>query len=150
MDAAVIAENAASRAALTALLGRLTGAHLARPLGDGWTVGTALAHLAFWDRRAFYVLGHWEEGRVPPAAIAELEWYDDLPNEALRSEWAVIPPHTSARLAIEAAEAVDARVARLPDTVAAEIVSRDEAWRFSRFHHRREHVDQIERALAAR
>ena len=43
--------NRASTERLRALVAGLEAAELARPLGGGWTVGFALAHLAFWDQR---------------------------------------------------------------------------------------------------
>ena len=52
VDRSFVAENSRQRDRLKALVGRLSDGDLRRPLGEGWTVSTALAHMAFWDRRA--------------------------------------------------------------------------------------------------
>ena len=41
--------NAKSTERLAALVARLTTEDMKRSLGANWTVGFALAHLAFWD-----------------------------------------------------------------------------------------------------
>ncbi len=84
---------------------------------------------------------------MPPAGVPD--WYDDLPNEFLRHEWSAIPGPAAGRLAIEAAEAVDARIASLPAEIESQVLARGERFRLARSNHRREHVDQIEAALAA-
>ena len=55
-----LTENAASLRELHALVGRLTDADLAHPLEAGWTVGTALGHLAFWNMRAAVMADRWK------------------------------------------------------------------------------------------
>lgn len=144
MDATIIADNEAQRARLAALVAWLSDAGLARPLGGGWTVATALAHLAFWDRHAKLVLDNWERGHVQPL---EHEVYSDLLNVGLMDEWAALPPREAARLALEAAAAVNERVASLDARVADEAIARGEPWRVRRHQHRAEHIDQIEQAL---
>ncbi len=146
MDKRIVADNDATRASLQSLIGTLADRDFARDLGDGWTVATAFAHLAFWDRQRRVLLEHWQAGEVPPAD--EPEWYSAALNDALLAEWKAIPAREAARLAVEAATAINATIAGLDDRVAAEIVARGEDWRFSRAGHRREHIEQIERCLA--
>jgi len=146
MDQQIVADNDATRASLQSLIRTLADHDFARDLGDGWTVSTALAHLAFWDRRGKLLLERWQAGDVAPADMPE--WYSDTLNNTLVDEWRAIPPHDAARLAIEAAVAIDAAIAGLEDRVTAEIMARDEAWRLTRSKHRREHIEQIERCLA--
>lgn len=146
MDPTLIAENHAESARLAALAGRLTDADLDRALGGEWTVATALAHLAFWDRRGLLLLERWERGQVPPAG--EPEWYSsEVLNDGLLAEWRALPPRAAARLALEAAEAIDRKVEQLDAPVAEAMVARNEAWLLHRHRHRREHLDQIERGL---
>ena len=140
-----VAANEAERVRLVALTGRLTDADLVRTLGGEWTVATALAHLAFWDHRSTLLLEHWEQGNVVRDDPA---WYDDVNNRALLPQWQAIPSREAVRLALEAAEAVNRKVASLAPEIADAIVARDEAWLLRRHNHRREHLDQIERALA--
>ncbi len=148
MKQEVMAQNDATRASLQALIRTLADRDFARDLGDGWTVATALAHLAFWDRRGKLLLDRWSAGDPPPADMPE--WYSDTLNDSLIDEWRALPPHEAARLAMEAATAIDATIAGLGDRVAAEIVSRNEESRLTRSKHRREHIEQIERCLAHR
>jgi hypothetical protein len=119
------------------------GAFLAGDSGAGWTVSTALAHMAFWDRRALGILERWEHGEAPsPADPVGL-------NAALLPEWLALPPHEAARLVVEAAEVVDRKAVALSADLIEKIVAAGELWRLARALHRREHLDQIERALVA-
>ena len=61
-------ENAAELERLRALVARLTAADLARPLGGGWTVAMALAHLAFWDHRRRAQLQQWARSGTEPVS----------------------------------------------------------------------------------
>ena len=140
--------NAAERAQLAALVERLGERELGLPLGGGWTVAVALAHLAFWDRRALLVLDRWERGERPQSEWSSDDVINDaVINGALLAEWQALPPPEAVRLAIEAAHAVDARVARLDAGTREAIVAGGESWLVRRALHRREHLDQIDRAL---
>ena len=142
IDPAMVNENAAERRRLEALAGRLSDADLQRDLGDGWTVAVALAHLAFWDRRAVLVLERWQrDGKLPDDPEA------DLLNDSLLDEWRLLPPRRAAELAVAAAQAVDLTIERLDARVADAVRGRGEDWRLRRAAHRREHLDQIDRAL---
>jgi mycothiol maleylpyruvate isomerase-like protein len=109
----------------------------------GWTVAMVLAHLAFWDRRAFGTLRKWQRtGTQPLAADAEIM------NEALEAEWALLPPRKAARLAVEAAERLDAALEAISPTFVATVQESGNARQLSRIGHRTEHIEQIERALS--
>jgi hypothetical protein len=87
----------------------LSDAELQHPVGEHWTVAITLAHLAFWDRRVSYVLDMTEKnGEVFIPNI------DIFVNDLSLPLWAAIPPREAVRLAIEAAEAVDARLEGFP------------------------------------
>jgi hypothetical protein len=146
MDPNIVSANDAERARLRSLASKITGVELGRDLGGGWTVSTALAHIAFWDRRGKLLLDHWSAGRLPPEN--EPDWYDNVANEALFAEWRVIPPQEALRLALQAAEEIDRTAASLEASVVESILERGEGWRLARHNHRREHIDQIEAALA--
>jgi hypothetical protein len=49
MERPFIVENARDRERLRNLVARTTDEELSLPLGEGWTIAAALAHLAFWD-----------------------------------------------------------------------------------------------------
>ena len=52
--------NADATAALATLVAGFSGNDLELDLGDGWTVTTALGHLAFWDRQQSVALATWQ------------------------------------------------------------------------------------------
>src|SRR5690348_3007863 len=94
-----VAANAASQQELRALLGKLTDADLARPVGDGWTIATALAHTAFYDFRAAQAANRWRTDAepIPFPLDAEME------NAALEPLLLAIPPRAASELALQAA-----------------------------------------------
>lgn len=149
-DRSYVAENQAQLARLEALVGRLDDHELARPLEAGWTVAAVLAHLAFWDYRVVTLLDAWgTDGRgAPPTAYdeASVDWI----NDAGKPLCLALAPRTAARLALEAARAADQRVAALSDAALATIAAAGSPVSVRRAEHRREHVDEIERGLAAR
>ena len=143
LDRSSVDRNTAARDRLRALVARLDDADLARPLGGGWTVAAALAHLAFWDRRAHVLLARWERDGPGPSPVDV-----EALNDALLPQWLAIPPRVAAEDAVRAAEAVDRAVeAASPATVAA-AGAPDAALTLLRAKHRGEHLDEIERALA--
>ena len=147
-DRSYVTENQTQLARLEALVGRLGDRELSRPLEAGWTVAGVLAHLAFWDYRIVTLLDAWgvDGGGTPPPAYDEaaVNWI----NDAGKPLCLALPPRTAARMAVEAAVAADRRVAALSD---AALAANDAAGRpisVHRAEHRREHLDEIERALA--
>ena len=141
------AANAEQRARLAKLVGR-SEADLSRDLGGGWTVATALAHVAFWDRFAHERLRLWLRDRSTVPTSGTLV---DALNDGLLHQWRRLPPVEAAREALAAAEAIDAEIAGMSD-------EQIEAYRGSlapgqsplfldRTPHRKEHADQIEAAL---
>jgi hypothetical protein len=148
VDRSYIAANDAERARLRGLIERLSDAELSRPLAAGWTVAGVLAHLALWDGRALYLLNRWESGIAPAAADHE-PGHVDWVNEAAKPLCLALPPRTAAELALRLAEEVDRRVAALSDELAAQNLNAGRPLNLSRAVHRKEHLDEIERALAS-
>ncbi|HEX5369152.1 MAG TPA: hypothetical protein VFY10_07025 [Dehalococcoidia bacterium] len=142
-DASILGANADVTARLEALAGRLSDRDLARDLGGDWTVATALAHVAFWDRRTAFVLQRWSNG-----GAAHVELDDEVVNGALEGLLQAIDPHAAARLAVESAKRADAAIAMVPDAIASQIDA-VEAHRYllRRSNHRLEHIEQIEAGL---
>ncbi len=143
-----VADNAAQRERLRALVDRLADEDLRRPVSAGWTVAAGLAHLAFWDRRILVLLDRWDREGVPPRPLDrdDVDWI----NDAAKALCLALPARAAARLALETAEAVDRRVESLAEP---RLAANDAAGRpvnLLRAEHRREHLDEIERALAAR
>ena len=145
MDRGYVQRNEASRERLRQLLDRLTEADLRRTVGD-WTVAVTLAHLAFWDR---FNHRRWLEtvasGRELPVATGQP--LTDLVNDASMDVWAALDPAALKAVVLQAAEAVDAHVARLPDAMVEAVQAADQPRTLDRSPHRTEHTDAIEALL---
>jgi hypothetical protein len=145
MDQSYIAENDAERARLQAMVARLTDADMARPMSEGWTVGVGLLHLAFWDRLSLSKFEEWErtgEVQIPPMR----DMVDGI-NNAMLPWWHTVAPAQVRHEVIAAAEAVDRKAETLPaPIIEAILAARPRS--LTRAIHRRQHLDQIERALA--
>jgi len=147
-DRTYIARNDAERARLRALVARLSDADLARPMPAGWTGAAVLAHLAFWDQRIMVLLERWEQSpsAVPPVINeADVDWV----NDAAKPHFLAMPPRRAAELAVAIAEAVDAKVAALPDDLLARNEAAGKPLFMTRAEHRREHLGEIEHVLGA-
>ena len=149
-DRSYVAENQTQLARLEALVGKLGDRELSRPLEAGWTVAGVLAHLAFWDYRIVTLLDAWgADGRgTPPPACHEaaVNWINDAGKPLCLG----LPPRVAARLAVDAAIAADERVAGLSEAQLDANAAAGRPISVLRAEHRREHLDEIERALATR
>jgi DinB superfamily len=108
---------------------------------EQWTVAITLAHLAFWDRRAMYVLDRTE----PEGKLSTLE-IDTTVNDIGLPLFAAIPPREAPRLAIEEAEALDKRIERFPSELLEQIYNYNKRY-VIRALHRNEQLDDVDRAL---
>lgn len=142
--ATALTENDASLSELRALVGRLSDADLARSLGGGWTVATALGHVAFWDMRAAVMADRWKLAGAPSGANID----DEGVNEALDPLLLTASGRGLATMALAAALAANTAIARLQPELAALGFSESSVFNAGRYAHRREHIEQIERALA--
>src|SRR5262249_22534953 len=131
-------------ARLTALVGRLSDADLERSVGHGWTVADTLVHLAFWDLRAIELID-----RIAKSGVSASAADVDVVNDAVYRLGRAMPGRAAARIAAEAAEAVEKKVAARPDAT-VEAVERAQSFAPGRYHHWTEHLDEIERALGGR
>lgn len=88
-----------------------------------------------------YVLDMTErDGKVFIPAI------DVFVNDLSLPLWAAIPPRDAARLAIENAEALDARLENFPSALLDELYAYNKRW-VVRALHRGEHLDEVDAAL---
>jgi hypothetical protein len=144
-DRGYVSENDSERARLRALVARLSDADLARPLPAGWTVAAVLGHLAFWDQRTVVLLDTWQKNGVTPPQHheADTDWINDAGKPFLLA----LPPRELADLAVSIAEAVDRKVAALPDDIVTRNTAAGSPLNLRRAEHRREHLDEIESAL---
>jgi len=148
-DRSYVAENRAQLDRLRALVDRLSDQELSRPLDAGWTVAGVLAHLAFWDHRIVMLLDRWgPAGQGTPPSPHD-ETATDWINDSTKPLCLALPPRRAAQLAIDAATAADQRVAALTDAQLAANREAGSPISVRRAEHRREHLDEIERALPA-
>ena len=145
MDRSFVTENAQERERLLFLVARLTDEELSLPLGNGWTIAVALAHLAFWDLRSLFLMRKWKKSGV------ELSPIDiDLTNDSLLSLWLALPPRTAANLAVSSAEAIDRELEEASSDLITAIENLGEKFRLYRSMHRKLHLDRIDEILRKR
>lgn len=137
-------ENAAERQRLVTLTDRLTDAELDLELANGWTVATKLAHLAFWDHYYLALIHEWERTGFTTSSTSV-----EAVNEAARALSRVIPPAAVVQLVQTAADAIDRKLEGLSPELEAAIETSGRVRILRRALHRREHLDQIEKALHA-
>jgi hypothetical protein len=141
LDRSFIELNRASTDRIRALAARLTDEEMQHPVGEHWTVGIVLAHLAWWDRRVMYVLDMTE--RNGELFVPEI---DIFVNDLSLPLWAAVPPRAAARIAIESAETLDQRLEGYPPALLEEIYAYNKRW-VVRALHRGEHLDEVDAAL---
>ncbi len=142
MDRPFVAENAQERERLSSLVARLRDEELNLPLGTGWTIAVALAHLSFWDQRSLFLMRKWKKNGVEPSPIDI-----DVTNDSLLSLWLALPPSAAANLAVSSAEAIDRELEESPSELISAIENLGERFRLYRSEHRKLHLDQIEELL---
>jgi hypothetical protein len=140
--------NDESQERLARLAAALTPTQLHVDLGEGWTVVSALAHMGFWDRWQAerwteMLAGNWSAGDESVLAA------EHFANEALHPYWAAIDAKEIPALALEAATRLDALIAAAPDATVDALEGTPVAYLLHRHRHRGEHIDHIERVLAA-
>jgi hypothetical protein len=137
MERSSVAQSDVEQARLKAVVDRLTDADMARAMSEEWTIGVGLMHLAFWDGLSLAKFEEWERtGRV------EILPMRDMVNgiiHAMLPWWRTIAPAQVRYAVVAAAEAVGRKV----ETILA-VRPRS----LTRAMHSRQHLDQIERALA--
>ncbi len=143
MTADVNARNRTSRERLVAVVAQLGDRDI--KIEGGWTAAGLLGHLAFWDGFALARLEkHLREG-APLELGSEL--ISDHINAAAMPQWLETPTAVAGRRAIAAAMAIEVSVAGLPAEVLDQVKTLGKTFIIDRSAHRKEHLDQIERAL---
>lgn len=145
MDRDYVTRNELVQERLITLVARLTPEDLERPIGDGWTVKAALAHLAFWDRYAVALIDRWSE-----AGFKEDEGFNaDFPNLAGLADWLAAPADYALAEVASAARLADRRAAEAPPHLVDAILRGGMPRVLDRSVHRVEHIEQIERFLTS-
>jgi hypothetical protein len=142
MDRPFVTENTRERQRLRSLVTRMTDEELNLPLTEGWTIASALAHLAFWDQRALVLLRKWQK-----SGVTESPSDTDTTNEALLPLSLAIDPRVAANLAVSSAETIDLELEKASPDLIKEIEGLGDDFRLYRSKHRQLHLDEIESAL---
>jgi hypothetical protein len=137
-----VQENAAEREHMKKFAASLSDEELSRPMAAGWTAAAILAHLAFWDARAITLIRKWQK-----AGVGESPIDTDVVSEATRELCLAIPPRAAAALALEKATELDNIIEDLSPEWVDRITTIGMTVHLKRFNHRREHLDEIEKAL---
>jgi hypothetical protein len=140
VDRTFVELNRASTARMRTLAQGLTEAHGQRRVGEHWTVGAALAHLAFWDRRVLDLLD-----KTEAAGTLVAPTIDEVANDLALPLWNAIPAPAAAQIAVEAAEALDRRLEEYPPALLEEVYARYARW-VIRALHLNSHLDEIDAA----
>ncbi len=129
----MINDNAEATRRLHALVARLSDDDLTRDLGGGWTVTTALGHLAFWDRWQRLALAAGRQDA--PSTTTE-----DAANEVLTPLLTALHPRTAANLALDAARDLDAAIEQTPETLRTQFDNSPHPELVRRSPHRLAHI----------
>jgi hypothetical protein len=141
LDPAIRDANRDATARIRSLAGSITDEQFRRPVGEHWTVSMVFVHLAFWDRRCLAMLD-----RIEATGADTQNDIDLVVNDLSLPIWAAVPPHDATRIAIEAAEQLDARVEGFPDHLIDAVLDTHPRW-IRRHFHRNEHLDEAEASL---
>jgi hypothetical protein len=143
LDRSFVERNRVQTERIRKLVAGLSDADFNRRVGEHWNVAVTLAHLAFWDSRVLWVLDASErEGKVTAPTIATEV------NDMMLPLLYAIPAHEAARLAIEMAEKLDARLESYPPDLLEQIAGFNLRY-VMRALHRGEHLDEVDQALKA-
>src|SRR5258706_1083135 len=148
MERSYVVDNARELERLRALVSRLSDQDLGSMVNEYWTVAGVLGHVAFWDGRELFFAGKLQRDGAFTPSDTEPESVDWI-NDSTRPLIHAIPPRQAAEVALRIAEETDELVASLSPELVAQLDD-DSPLNPVRAHHRGEHLDEIEAALAAR
>ncbi len=140
-DLSFIQLNRASTERIRALVKRVNEKDMQRAVGEHWTVAIALVHIAFWDRRALFVL----DATQRAGKFVDVQ-PDIVVNDISVPMWGAVPPREAARLAIDTADELDKRLEAYPEGLREEIYRNNKRY-VIRALHRNEHLDEVDKAL---
>jgi len=135
--------NRASRDRLAAVIAQLGDRSIA--LSGGWTAAALLAHLAFWDGFGAARLEKYLRDRAPMEFGSDA--LTEFINAAGLAQWTATPIRAAAALATDAAATIDRLIEGLPKDAFDAIRAMNLPRLLDRSLHRKEHLDEIERAL---
>ena len=146
MEQSYAANNARELARLRALVSKLSDQELGSMVNEYWTVAGVLGHVAFWDGCALFLARKLQRDHALSPSDGEPENVDWI-NDSTRPLIHAIPPRQAAEVALRIAEETDELIASLSPELVAKIDD-NSPLNLVRAHHRGEHLDEIEAALA--
>jgi hypothetical protein len=135
-------ENDAAREELKELGNRLDPEAYSYSMGSSWTLASSLCHLAFWDRRALFLLEQWEQSGTVETTRLESRSVDSI-NHAVNLIALQVPGPAAMSLALESAAAVDSFLETMKEELAEKIREAGFERFLRRSLHRREHLRKI-------
>ncbi len=144
MEAPFIALNRAELERLKSLVDRLSPEDYDKEMSSGWTVGLALAHLAYWDNFIVLVHARWQREGFGPFASGDMDFINDAALPLFRG----LPWHVLRKEVVCAAEEADRAAAAVSPDLAGQIIAGGRERSLNRYIHRRMHLDDIERVLS--
>lgn len=135
--------NRASRDRLAAVIARLGDRSISLP--GGWTAAALLAHLAFWDGLGAARLEKYLRDRKPMEFGSDA--LTEFINAAGLAQWTATPLRAAGTLATDAAAKIDRLIEGVPKDAFDAIRALNTPRVLDRSLHRKEHLDEIERAL---
>lgn len=140
-----IEENKIQNQRLRSVLTRINPGNWSKDIGGGWTIGTQICHLAFWDKITFVRLQKWKEtGRLTPVPDAD---NIEAINDSTRSLFGSISYPDGIKLVTENADEIDALVAILEPAILTELDKTGRERWYKRSLHRDSHLTRIENSL---
>jgi hypothetical protein len=132
---------------LKSVLDKLRPAQWSQDIGGGWSIGTMLCHLAFWDQLTSVRLRLWKEkGKL--AVIPDEDNINSI-NDSMRFICAAIDYESGKSLVKKSADEIDSLARSLTPAQLTELESSGRERWFKRSLHRQHHLERIERALAS-
>ena len=135
--------NRASRDRLAAVVAQVGDRSI--PLSGGWTAGALLAHLAFWDGFGAARIEKYLGDRLPMELGSDA--LTEFINAAGLAQWTATPVRAAGGLATDSATKIDRLIEGLPQDAFDAIRAMNLPRLLDRSLHRKEHLDEIERAL---
>jgi len=131
---------------LKSILDTVSPAQWSQDIGGGWSIGTMMCHLAFWDQLTSVRLRLWKEkGRL--AVIPDEDNINSI-NDSLRFIFRAIDYEHGKTLVKQSADEIDSLTQSLTPGQLAELESTERDRWFKRSLHRRHHLERIERTIS--
>jgi len=138
-------DNKAQLDRMRSLLAALDSSSWDKDIGGGWTVGTMICHLGFWDRMTSARILAWRShGRL--TSVPDADNVEAI-NDSVRFLSQGVDLAHGTRLAIQAASEIDAIAASLSPKELSDLESSGRDRWFKRSLHRQGHLERLEQAL---